>query len=119
MVVIREGARALDPGLDEVATAYRFAAWKRLRHVVLPQLAPYLAAAGRSGLSLVWKIVLVVELLGRSNGVGFEINTHFQLFDVRMILAYALAFVAVMLVIETLVLQPLERRAGRWRQRPA
>ena len=119
VVVVREGARALDPGLDEVARAYRFGTWKRLRHVVLPQLGPYLAAAARSGLSLVWKIVLVVELLGRSNGVGFEIGTYFQLFDVRMILAYALAFVVIMLLVETLVLQPVERRAGRWRQRHA
>ena len=64
--------------------------WKRLRHVVLPQLSPYLAAASRSGLSLVWKIVLIVELLGRPNGVGFEIGVAFQLFDVTRILAYAL-----------------------------
>ena len=60
-----------------------------------------MAAAARSGLSLVWKIVLVVELLGRPNGIGFELNPYFQLFDVRMILAYALAFVAVMLLIES------------------
>ncbi len=119
VVVIREGARALDPGLDEVARAYRFGPWKRIRHVVAPQLAPYMAAAARSGLSLVWKIVLVVELLGRPNGIGFELNTYFQLFDVRMILAYALAFVAVMLLIESLLVQPLERHANRWRIRPA
>jgi ABC-type nitrate/sulfonate/bicarbonate transport system ATPase subunit len=56
-------------------------------HVVLRQLAPYLAAAARSGLSLVWKIVLIVELLGRPNGVGFEIGVAFQLFDVTRILA--------------------------------
>jgi len=66
---------------------------KKLRHVVLPQLVPYLAAAMRSGLSLVWKIVLIVELLGRSNGVGFEIGIAFQLFDVTRLLAYALPFV--------------------------
>jgi len=29
------------------------------------RIAPYLAAAARSGLSLVWKIVLIGELLGR------------------------------------------------------
>src|SRR5262249_22664412 len=82
-------------------------------HIVIPQLAPYLAAAGRSGLSLVWKIVLIVELLGRPNGVGFEIGIAFQLFDVTRILAYALAFVVVILAIETLVVQPIERRASR------
>ena len=86
-------------------------------HVVLPQLGPYLAAAGRSGLSLVWKIVLIMELLGRPNGIGFQIGVAFLLFDVSLILAYALAFVAVILVIETAVVQPIERRASRWRIR--
>jgi len=119
VVAIREGARALDPGLDEMAQAFALPRWKILRHVVLPQLAPYLATAARSGLSLIWKIVLVVELLGRPNGVGFEIGIAFQLFDVTRILAYAMAFVAVILAIDTLLVQPLERRASRWRLRTA
>jgi NitT/TauT family transport system permease protein len=119
VVTVREGARALDPGLDEMAQVFTLPRWKALRHVVLPQLAPYIAAAARSGLSLVWKIVLIVELLGRPNGVGFEIGVAFQLFDVTRILAYALAFVAVMLVIETFLVQPLERHVTRWRPRTA
>jgi NitT/TauT family transport system permease protein len=118
-VTVREGARALDRGLDDMAQVFRMSALTRMRHVVLPQLAPYLAAAGRSGLSLVWKIVLIVELLGRPNGVGFEIGVAFQLFDVTKILAYALAFTAVMLVIETFLVQPLERHVSRWRPRAA
>jgi NitT/TauT family transport system permease protein len=119
IVTVREGARALDPGLDEMARVFAMPRWKTFRHVVLPQLAPYIAAAGRSGLSLVWKIVLVVEFLGRPNGIGFEIGIAFQLFDVTRILAYALVFVGVMLVIETLLVQPLERHAARWRIRTA
>jgi NitT/TauT family transport system permease protein len=118
-VTVREGARALDPGLDEMARVFGMPRWKSFRHVVLPQLAPYLAAASRSGLSLVWKIVLVVELLGRPNGVGFEIGIAFQLFDVTRILAYALSFTAVVLIIETFMVQPFERHAARWRLRPA
>jgi NitT/TauT family transport system permease protein len=114
-VTVREGARALDRTLDEMAAVFRMRPWVRLRHVVLPQLAPYLAAAARAGLSLVWKIVLIVELLGRPNGVGFKIGVAFQLFDVTGILAYALAFVAVMLAIETFLVQPIERHVSRWR----
>ena len=72
-VTVREGARALDPALNEMATVFRVGGWARLRHVVLPQLAPYLAAAARSGLSLVWKIALIVELLGRPNGVDLRL----------------------------------------------
>jgi NitT/TauT family transport system permease protein len=87
----------------------------RLRHVVLPQLAPFIAGAARSGVALIWKIVLVVEFLGRSSGVGFQIHLYFQLFDVGMVLVYALSFIAVMLAVEWLILQPWERRVRRWR----
>jgi NitT/TauT family transport system permease protein len=119
VVVMREGARALDPEFDEMANAFKFTWLSRIRHVVIPQLAPYLAASSRSGLSIVWKIVLVVELIGRPNGVGFELGSAFQLFDMNKILSYAISFVALMLVIESLLVQPLERRAIRWRRRPA
>lgn len=116
MVTVREGARALDSGLEEMAIVYRVPLRRRLVDLVLPQLYPYLAAAARSGLALIWKIVLVVELLGRSNGVGFQLGVHFQLFDVTGILAYALSFIAVVQAIEWGILQPLERRLHQWRR---
>ena len=115
-VTLREGARALSRDLDEMATVYRFSWRRRLHHVVMPQLSPFLAAAARSGLALVWKIVLVVELLGRSNGVGFQLHLYFQLFDVASILAYAIAFIIIVQAIEILILQPWERAANRWRR---
>jgi NitT/TauT family transport system permease protein len=115
-VTIREGSRALDPGLLEMAEVFRVPRLRTLREIVLPQLYPYLAAAARSGLALIWKIALVVELLGRSNGVGFQLGVYFQLFDVAGILAYALAFIAVVQMIEWLVLQPLEYRLNQWRR---
>lgn len=115
VTVVREGARALDPELDAMARVYRMSTLSRLRHVVLPQLAPYIAAAARGGIALIWKIVLVVEFLGRSSGIGFKIHLYFQLFDVRLVLIYALSFVAVMLLVEMAMLQPWERRVRRWR----
>jgi NitT/TauT family transport system permease protein len=87
----------------------------RLRHLVLPQLAPHIAAAARAGIALIWKIVLVVEFLGRSNGVGFKIHLLFSNFDVAGVLAWALAFVAVMMVIDAAIMRPWEARVNRWR----
>ena len=116
IVTLREGARALDPDYADVARVFRIGAWRRIRHVILPQLWPFLLVSARSGLSLIWKIVLVVELLGRSDGVGFQIQMYFQLFDVRHVLAYAIAFIAVVQMIEWIVLQPAERHIGRWRR---
>lgn len=116
VVTIREGTRALDRQLNDVAAVFRMRPRARFRHVILPQLGPYIASAGRSGISLIWKIVLVVEFLGRSDGIGFKIHLYFQLFDVGMVLAYSLSFVVVMLMIEALLLRPWEARATRWRR---
>jgi len=115
-VTMREGARTLERSYLELAQIYEFGRIKTLRHVIVPQMAPYLAASGRSGLALIWKIVLVVELLGRSNGVGFQLHLFFQLFDVPSILAYTIAFVIIVQILEFGVLQPWERHAGRWRR---
>ncbi len=119
VVTMREGARALDDRFMEMAQIYRLTKFDRVRHILVPQLQPYFAAASRSGIALIWKIVLVVELLGRSNGVGFQIYLYFQIFDVAGILAYTLAFVAIMLMIELVVVQPVEQHASRWRRRAA
>ena len=113
--MIREGARALNPDLEAMARVYRMSWLARMRHVTLPQLAPFITGAARSGVAVIWKIVLVVEFLGRSNGVGFQIHLYFQLFDVAMVLIYAISFIAVMLTVEWALLQPWERRVRRWR----
>ena len=114
-VTMREGARSLDRHLLEMGHSFRVGRLSVWRHVALPQLYPYLFASARSGLALIWKVVLVAELLGRTDGVGFQIEVYFQLFDVRGILAYTLAFMLVVQLIEWAALQPLERRAARWR----
>jgi NitT/TauT family transport system permease protein len=115
VVTMREGARTLDKGYHEMARSFNLGRRKTLLYITLPQLLPFFAVAARSGLSLIWKIVLVVELLGRSNGVGFQLHLYFQLFDVTGILAYSLSFILIMLIIEYGFLQPVERRINRWR----
>lgn len=117
VVNMREGAKAVDQDLLQVSKVFRLDWRRNLFQVYLPQLYPYLLASARSGLALVWKIVLVVELLGRSNGVGFKLGIFFQFFDVTSILAYSFAFIAIVMVIEYLLIAPLDRRLTRWRSR--
>lgn len=115
IVILREGTRHAHGELLEVAAVFRFGRLKTLRHVLWPPLFPYVMTAARTGLALIWKIVLVVELLGRSNGMGYQIHLFFQMFDVAGILAYTLAFIALIQSIEWLILTPLDRSASRWR----
>lgn len=114
--IVREGTKALDRALLEMTEVFDVKPARVLTQVILPQLAPSLMAAARAGLALTWKIVLVVELLGRPNGVGFQIRTFFNFFDIASILAYSLAFIAAVIAIEAFLLQPLDRRLGRWRR---
>ncbi len=113
-VTMREGARALDRRLSEMAQIYRMGFWSKLRHVALPQLWPYLFASMRNGIAIIWKIVLVAEFLGRPNGIGFQIHLYFQLFETGYVLAYAFSFVAIMLVIEFGIFSIWERRTNAW-----
>ncbi|MGJ0485172.1 MAG: ABC transporter permease [Methylomicrobium sp.] len=116
IVTIREGARTLDQDLLDMARSYRLNRFTTLRHVIWPQLHPFLMSATRSGLALIWKIILIVELLGRNNGVGFQLHLYFQLFDVASILAYSIAFVIVIQGIEQMILKPLDKKSQRWRR---
>lgn len=115
-VIMREGARGLDPGLEEMARTYRFDRRTWIAHVLIPQLQPFAVAAARSGLSLAWKIVLVIELLGRPNGVGFAINFYFvQSTNVAAILGYSIVFMSVMIAVDILVLQRIQAHVRRRR----
>lgn len=114
-ISLREGARAVDKSLLQVAKVYRLSRRDTFFKVYLPQLTPYLFGSARNGLSIIWKIVLVVELLGRSNGIGFQIGSFFHFFDITGILAYTFAFTLVIFAIEALLLRPLEMHINRWR----
>jgi NitT/TauT family transport system permease protein len=115
IVTIREGTKNLDEHLMEMTRAYRFGRYKTLRHVILPQLFPYIMAAARTGLALIWKIILVVEMLGRSDGMGYQIHLFFQLFDIPSIMAYTVSFIIVIQLIESMILKPLDKKSQRWK----
>ena len=115
VVNMREGAKAVDMDLLQVTQAFKVYPYRTFFKVYLPQLYPYLLASARSGLALVWKIVLVVELLGRSDGVGVKLGVYFQFFDISSILAYSFAFILVVMIIELLMIAPLDRRLMEWR----
>ena len=119
ITTIREGVRSFSPDYDELATALRLTPLRRLRFITVPQLMPFILAAARTGLSLIWKIVLVFEVLGSDGGVGYRVSLLFQFFDITGILAYTTAFILVVLAFEYGALRPLERRVLQWRMDPA
>lgn len=115
VVNIREGARAIEQKYFDLAIVYKIPKKDVIKKIYLPQLYPYIMATTRLSLSLIWKIVLFVELLGRSDGIGFQISIFFQFFDIKSILSYSFAFIFVVLLIESLILKPLDNKIKRWK----
>lgn len=115
IVTVREGVRSFSPHYEELAQALRLRFWRRLKLIYWPQMLPFVLAAARTGLSLIWKIVLVFEVLGSDGGVGYRVSVMFQFFDITGILAYTASFILVVLTLEYGLLRVLERRALAWR----
>lgn len=114
--VVWDGVRAINPELQEMARVFAIPSHLVLQRVILPQTLPFIFAAARTGLSLTWRIMIFVELLGRSSGVGYRIQYFYNLVDMQRVVASALPLIVLMLLLEFGVLRPLERHIFRWRR---
>jgi NitT/TauT family transport system permease protein len=75
-----------------------------------------LLSGARLGFSHAWKVIVLVEIFGLSDGVGYQLNADFSAQDVAGMLAWTVAFGITMAVIEYGFLQNLERYLTRWRK---
>lgn len=117
IVQVREGTRAIDDELIEMARAYQRPPATVWRRVVLPQLMPYVFGTARSSLALAWKMVVLAELLGRTSGVGYQVSFYFGMFDMTGILGYGVTMMIILAFVDLVLLGALERRVFRWRGR--
>jgi len=115
---VLQGMNAVDSEIVEMAHVFRLSTRDKLIHIWIPSLVPHLIGGARVGLSLGWKVIVLVELFGLSNGVGYQLNSEFSSQNVAGVLAWTIVFWAVMVVIEYGILQSLERRFSRWRRVP-
>ena len=109
------GVKAIDPRLGQMARTFQASRGLRIREVTIPQVLPATMASARFGFGLVWKVVVLAELLGRTDGVGYRLNYWFQLFRMEEVFALTLFFSILMVTLELAVFKPLENRLFRWR----
>jgi NitT/TauT family transport system permease protein len=115
VINVAEGVKSLDKDLIDMSRSYKVGRGKVLRQVILPSLLPFMLAAIRNGFAIAWKICTLVEVFGAVSGVGYMIKNSFDQYAVFGIVAWALLFGGVMLLIEYGLLVPVERYLARWR----
>lgn len=110
-----EGALNLDEELIEMADFYGADRLMRFRWVTLPQLIPHVFASLRSGMSIGWKITLLVETFLFTHGVGFMFRRAFGNYNLAEVMSWLVIFVIFLLAIEYGVLKPIHQRVTHWR----
>ncbi|MFB6192118.1 MAG: ABC transporter permease [Haloarculaceae archaeon] len=97
---VREGARAVDPDLLEMARAFGVDRRGVVGDVYLPATLPHVLGSLRYLLGMVWKVVVLAETFGMNEGLGAMFRFWFTQGDVTAILAYLSLFVAVMVAVQ-------------------
>jgi NitT/TauT family transport system permease protein len=78
---------------------------------MLSHLFPALATT----LAMSWKVSVMAELLSGSGGIGDGIATARVRMDTAETMAWIVVIVCVLIVVDHLLLQPLQRRMELWR----
>lgn len=117
MVILNlwQGTKSIDRDVLEMSMAFHANRWLMVRHVVFPQLMPFVLAGTRLGFALAWKIVVLSEMFGLSSGVGYALNINFNRFSLSGVMAWTIAFTIVMAAFEFALFRPIERHVTRWR----
>lgn len=116
VISVQQGVRSLDHEIVEMTRVFRLPALTVLRKVWLPLLYSFIVAGCRIGFSIAWKVIVLVEIFGMSNGVGYQLNSQFSVQNVEGVIAWTIAFWAAMLVVEHGGFGPLEAHANRWKK---
>lgn len=119
VVTLLAGLQSEDKQLNEMASVYRFAMPRRLRHVTIPHLVPYLFSSIRNENAHAWRVVVLAEVFAVSNGMGARFTRAYDRFILEDVLLWLLMFMAILLVTEYGALRPLELWAQRWKRVPS
>jgi ABC-type nitrate/sulfonate/bicarbonate transport system permease component len=107
------GVHQVDPAARDMARAYRIRRLDRIRFLILPSAAPFIATGIRLSATVSLLLAIGAELLGGAPGIGASITLLEQNSDIPGMWVY-IVLSATLGVIVNLVLIGLERRALKW-----
>lgn len=110
-----QGAKAVDRQFIELARAFRFSRPAILLKVSLPSIMPHFFSGARLAFGFGWRVSLVAETLGSSDGIGYRLRQAADLVQSDQVFAWTVLLVGLMLLLEAGVLKPLERWLFRWK----
>src|SRR5918996_366232 len=112
---VAAGVESVDRGLLAMSRSFRRSGRQSARSVVIPSVVPFLFASGRVSFANSWKLAALAETFGGYLGIGFQLEKAFQTFSVVTLFAWTFFFVLFVILVERVLITPLERRVFAWR----
>ena len=116
VIAVQHAIESLNIEIADMAKVFRLKKKTIVRKIWIPLLYSQIISGCRIGYSIAWKVIVLVEIFGMSNGVGYQLNAQFSTQNVEGVLAWTLAFWLTMLLVEYGIFSPLERHANFWKK---
>jgi len=111
-----QGTRTVDSGLTTMARAFRVPLPSMIVDVYLPHVLSHLLPALGTALAMSWKVAVMAELLAGAGGIGDGLAAARAEVDTAKTMAWVLVVVALLLVVERLLIEPVRRHFEIWRR---
>ena len=108
------GVRHVDPRLTSAAQVLGARRWRIILTVVLPAVVPDIMTGARIAASNSWMALIVAELIGAPNGLGFSVGYAQELGNATLVLAWIIYIGVCGYVLDT-TLHWLQGRLTPWR----
>ena len=110
-----EGVRNINPNLVKAAKVLGSSNLKVFTSVVCPSILPSIVTGLKLSLGFGFRVMIAAELIAAPSGLGYLLESSRAIGDVPTVLTTMLVIVALVLLIEHLGFETLERRLFKWR----
>ncbi len=115
IINVAEGSKSIPSDILQMSASYKAGRWQRLIDVYLPFLVPYVASSARVAFALGIKLIVVAEVVGIPNGVGFEVKYWYDQLVMAPMIAWGIVMITIGFIVDHGLFGTIERRVGRWK----
>ena len=110
-----KGIEMVDQNLLEVSQLYRFNFFMLIRDVYTPAIIGPLSAAVVLITCQGARVVVMAELLGANDGIGYALGVTRSNLEIPQLFAWVLTSLGIVAVFEFILFRPLQNRFMRWK----
>lgn len=108
-----DGVRSIQPGLEDVGRSFRLTRRQRVFSIQLPSAAPQIFVGMRLALAYAFIMMVLTELIGATDGIGFVTLNAQQSFQVPLLWS-GMLLLGILGALLNGVFVLIERRVLRW-----